>query len=158
MSRLKRLKIAKSVATVSLTGVLLLVGVTTAQADPPAQTKANFAIRVIKAEKGPTPKIDPRLQKMTRDLKPFQGQYNQFSLVIERVLKLAVNEQGAVALPGKKQFSIKMLGFTNARARRIRYQVQMPHTKMTRSVAPGGRTLDASHNGAALTIVSTTVR
>ncbi|HAN32868.1 MAG TPA: hypothetical protein DCQ06_14835 [Myxococcales bacterium] len=149
-------------SSVALCALLLCVWSADVQAAPPAdpaiKTKANFSIHVITAVKGDAPKIDPRLAKMARDLKPFQGQYNQFSLVVTRVLSLAVNEHGQVDLPGSKHFKIKMLNFVQSRARRIRYQVQMPHTKMTRSVAPGGRTLDATHNGSALTIVSTTVR
>lgn len=127
-------------------------------AAPPAASKkqAVFAMSVISASKGASPKMDPRLLKMARALKPFQGQYNQFQLVRQTELKLTALQSGALTLPGGKTFKLKLLEFTATK--RIRYEVEMPHTKMKRSVAPGARTLDALRHGPGLTIISTIAR
>ena len=124
----------------------------------PAKASAVFLVRVIEASKGPSPRMDPRLAAMQREFRPFLGQYNQFTLIRDQTLRLNLNQAGNVALPTGKRFGLTMLGFTTGKVRRIRYEVQMPRTRMKRSVAPGTRTLDVIRNGAKLTIISTTVR
>ncbi len=124
----------------------------------PATPSAVFLVRVIEASKGATARMDPRLSAMQREFRPFLGQYNQFALIRDQTLRLNLNQAGGVALPTGKRFGLTMLGFTAGKVRRIRYEVQMPRTRMKRSVAPGARTLDVIRNGAKLTIISTTVR
>ncbi len=139
-------------AWLAATLTLLLAGAAVA-APPPA--KASFHVQVIEASKGKTPKIDPRLNAISRQLKPFKGQFNQFMLVREQTLGLQLRQSGKVALPGGAFFGVTMLGRAGGR---VRYEIQMPNSRMKRSVAPGARTLDVSRNGAKLTIVSTAVR
>lgn len=124
----------------------------------PAAGGATFSVRVIEAAKGPVAKMDPRLAQMKREFRPFQGQYNQFTLVRDQTLRLSLNQAGAVMLPKGQRFGLKMLGFANGKVRRIRYEVQLPRSRMKRSVAPGARTLDVIQRGGKLTIISTTVR
>ncbi|MCO4760603.1 MAG: hypothetical protein KC502_03820 [Myxococcales bacterium] len=144
----------------AVTSILIAMGLmTSAFAAPPAASgTATFQIRVIEAAKGPAAHLDPRLGTMKRDFKPFKGQFNQFKLVRQQTLRLAISQQGGVQLPTGKRFGLKMLGFTTGKVRRIRYEVQMPRTRMKRSVAPGARTLDVIRNGPKLIIISTTVR
>ena len=123
-----------------------------------AAAGATFSVRVILAAKGPKPHLDPKLAQMKREFRPFQGQYNQFTLVRAQTLRLALNQSGAVALPKGQRFGLKMLGFSAGKVRRIRYEVQLPRSRMKRSVAPGARTLDVIQGGGKLTIISTTVR
>lgn len=125
---------------------------------PAAAAAAVFLVRVIEAQKGPAPKLDPRLVKMKREFGPFRGQFNQFTLIRDQTLRLGLNQAGKVGLPSGKEFGVKMLGFAGGKVRRVRYEVQMPRMRMKRSVAPGARTLDVIRNGAKLTIISTTVQ
>lgn len=131
-----------------------------AQSPAPAAAadQASFVVRVVEASKGPAAKRDPRLGEMERELRPFEGRYNTFSLLAEQTFTLAPGKTGQVALPGGGAFILELMGFQTGKVRRVRYQVTTPGARQTRSVAPGGRTLDAIPNGARLTIVSTTVR
>lgn len=130
----------------------------TAQSKAAAGPNASFTVQVIEASSAAAPHMDKRLEGMSRHLKPFQGQYNHFVLLTARDFNLAAGASGTVALPGDKTFGLQFTGFTEGKVRRVRYSVQMPHTRMKRSVAPGGQTLDVVRNGAKLTIVSTLVR
>ena len=130
-----------------------------APAPATAPSHANFSIQVIEASKSEHPHLDPRLASMKRHLKPFKGQYNRFALLKDKALKLKLNATDGVDLPGKKgRFALTLLGFTAGRVQRVRYQVQMPRTRMKRAVAKGGRTLDVIRSGDKLIIVSTVIR
>ena len=58
---------------------------------------------------------------------------------------------------GGDTFALTLLGIKAGRVRRARYRVAMPKFKMTRSVAPHGRTLDVVPQGDGVTIIATTV-
>ena len=140
---------------------MLAMGVaSSAPAQPKAApaTSASFSIAVIEAKKADKPYVDPRLKSMERHLKPFKGQYNHFGLLTSRLLQLKVNATDGVTLPGKRRFALTLLGFTNGKVQRVRYQVEMPRTRMKRAVAKGGQTMDVVRNGDKLIIVSTVVR
>jgi hypothetical protein len=127
-------------------------------APPPTAEQATFVVRVIEAARAPTAKVDERLIEMRAELRPFEGRYNTFTLIGEQTFTLALGKSAQAALPGGASFGVQLLGFQPGKVRRVRYQVTSPGARSTRSVAPGGRTLDAIPNGEKLTIVSTTVR
>jgi len=138
---------------------MLVMGVAiSSHAQAPAPTSATFSIQVIAASKGAQPKLDPRLESMKKHLKPFKGQYNRFELLTAKVLNLKVKAKGGVDLPGKRRFDLTLLGFTKGKVQRVRYQVEMPRTRMKRAVAKGGQTLDGIRSAQKLIIVSTVVR
>lgn len=146
---------------IGLIGVLLAGVAATAFAQPKAApgATASFHVQVIQASKADKPHLDKRLEAMNRHLRPFKGQYNRFVLLTARDFKLTAGSSGTVTLPGvKKTFAVQFTGFTGGKVKRVRYTVQMPHTRMKRSVAPGGQTLDVVRDGPKLTIVSTLVR
>lgn len=148
----------------SLLLALALVAPAVASADiaprPKAQPaqQATFVVRVIEASTADAPKVDPRLAEMQRELRPFEGRYNNFALLAEQTFTLGIGKSGQLALPGGGAFVLELMGFQPGKVQRVRYQVTTPGARQTRSVAPGGRTLDAIPNGKRLTIVSTTVR
>ena len=121
-------------------------------------TQAAFSVVVIEASKGPAAKMDPRLGDLARELQTFQKDYNAFTVVTQQVLQLTVNGRGTVRLPAGAEFAITLLGFTPGAVVRARHQVELPRTKMTRAMAPGGRTLDVVPAGDRLTIIATTLK
>lgn len=125
---------------------------------PPPPTSASFSVQVIEASKADKPYVDPRIASTERHLKPFKGQYNRFGLLSARMIKLTVGATDGVTLPGKQRFILTLLGFTAGKVQRVRYQVEMPRTRMKRAVAKGGQTLDVVRNGDKLIIVSTVVK
>jgi len=148
----------QALATTWLTMLLVGVGLP-AFAQAPVPTHANFEIQVIEASKGAQAHLDPRLASMKKHLGPFKGQYNRFKLLSARMFKLKVNASDGVDLPGKKRrFALTFLGFTTGKVQRVRYQVEMPRTRMKRAVAKGGQTLDVIRSRNKLIIVSTVVR
>ena len=147
---LRMIAIAASVST------LLLSSWAFAQSKP--RSSASFIVRVIEASQVEKPKVDPKVEPIKRHLKPFRGRYNQFVMLTNKTLLIKANQSGKITLPGNKHFSLTLLGFTSGRVQRVRYEVQMPRTRMKRSVAPGAQTLDAIRNGPKMTIVSTIVR
>ncbi len=146
--------------TMLIMGTAIAATAAFAQAPAPPPTQATFAIQVIEASKGDAARLDPRLASMKKHLRPFKGQYNRFELRKARVLKLKLNATDGVDLPGKKKgrFALTLIGFTTGKVRRVRYQVEMPRTRMKRAVAKGGRTLDVIRSGEKLIIVSTVIR
>ena len=143
------------------TCAMLCMGVASsafAQAKAAPATSASFSIQVIEASKADKPYVDPRLAATKRHLKPFQGQFNRFGLLSSRMMRLTVGATDGVTLPGKQRFILTLLGFTNGKVRRVRYQVEMPRTRMKRAVAKGGQTLDVVRSGDKLIIVSTVVQ
>ncbi len=125
---------------------------------PPALEQATFVVRIIEASRVGSPAVDARLGDMRHELRPFEGRYNQFTLIGEQVHTLAIDKIAQTTLPGKSLFTLQFLGFQSGKVRRVRYLASSAGARSTRSVAPGGRTLDAIPNGEKLTIVSTTVR
>ena len=150
------LKSKRWVATITSMSVLLLSSWVEAQAKP--RTSASFLVRVIEAAQVKNPKKDPKMDPIRRHLKPFKGRYNQFILLSSKNMTIQTGNSGKIKLPGNKHFTLTLLGFTTGRVQRVRYEVQLPRTRMKRSVAPGGQTLDAIRNGPKMTIVSTIVR
>lgn len=135
------------------------VAQTKAPPRPVPVSKASFQVALIEASKTEKPFTDPKLGALGGHLRPFQGKYNRFVLVTKKVLTLPSGGRGAVAIPGRGDFAITFLGVSAGKVGRVRYQVELPKrgTKMTRSVAPGGQTLDVIPSGGKVTIVSTTV-
>lgn len=142
--------------TLLLVGLASLAAPTTALAQP-APTSAGFAIRVIEGSKAPAPKVDPRLGDLKRELQTLHQQYNSFTLVSEQTLRLQTGARGAVRLPDGAEFAIHLLEFATAPVLRARHSVEFPGHRSTRSVAPGGRTLDVKPAGDKLLIICTTV-
>jgi len=141
-----------------LAAVLALpFGVPAAEAQVPPD-RATFSVTVIEASKGPGPKVDPRLGDLSRELQTFQKDYNQFTIVTQQALSLANGARGSVRLPDGAEFAITLLGFTPGPVLRARHQVEMPRMKMTRAMAPGGRTLDVVPAGDRMTIIATTLQ
>ncbi len=138
--------------------MLLLLPLHAAAQEPsaPLPDRAAFAVRLIEATHAAVPSVDPRLQDMTRELQSFQ-KFNKFAIVGESVLQLANGARGAVKLPDGREFAIQLLGFTPGKLQRARHVVELPGMKMTRAVAPGGRTLDVVPGQDKLTIISTLV-
>ncbi|MEY3015050.1 MAG: hypothetical protein RIT45_3785 [Pseudomonadota bacterium] len=137
----------------------LALPVVASAADPGATGgTATFVVRVIEASQAAAPKVDARLGEMRREMRPFEGRYNHFTLLSEQTFTLQIGKDGSVSLPGGGAFVLELMGFVPGKVRRVRYQVTSPGAKQTRSVAPGGRTLDAIPNDKSLTIVATTVR
>ncbi|MFZ4579427.1 MAG: hypothetical protein ACOYOB_13625 [Myxococcota bacterium] len=124
----------------------------------PLPDRAAFAVRVVEATRAATPKMDPRLGDLERELRVFQKDYNSFVLVRDQTLILPVGGRGSLRLPDGAEFAIQLLGFTPGKVLRARHVVEMPRMKMTRAVAPGGRTLDVLPGQDRMTIVSTTVQ
>lgn len=138
-----------------LTGCLLLLAplyasAAMAQADPGPTT---FTVRVIEASHGAAPAIDPSLQPILSELKHFPD-YNKFAVLRTEPLLLKLNQRGVVKLPDGAEFAITLL---DGPVGRVRHKVEMPHTRTTRSVAYGGRTLDVLPGSGKVTIVWTTV-
>ncbi len=125
--------------------------------DAVAPEQASFVVRVIEASRADA-SVDPRLEDMRRELKPFDGRFSRFALISEASFALAAQSSREIALPGGAQFILQFLGLQSGKVQRVRYQATMPGGKTTRSVASGARTLDAIQNGEKLTIVSTLVR
>jgi hypothetical protein len=124
---------------------------------PKPHTRASFTVYVIAATKAPTDFVDPKLKALERDLGPFKARFNHFALVKAESLALSKDATGSLILPGGDTFSLTLLGIKAGRVRRARYRVAMPKFKMTRSVAPHGRTLDVVPQGDGVTIIATTV-
>ena len=128
------------------------------EAQTKTRTNASFHVRVIEAAQVAKPKRDPKMDPIRRHLKPFKGRYNQFTLLSSKNMTIETGKSGRIKLPGKKHFTVLLLGFTTGRVQRVRYEVQLPRSRMKRSVAPGAQTLDAIRHGPKMTIVSTIVR
>ncbi len=128
-----------------------------AQVPAPSADRAAFSVLVIEATKAPVPRIDPRLNDLKTQLAALHRDFNVFSLVREQTLTLATGGRGVVKLLGTAEFSIEFLGFTPGNVQRARHKVTMPGVTMTRSVAPGGRTLDVVPGSDRLTVIATTV-
>ncbi len=127
-------------------------------AEDAAPATATFVVRVIEASKGDTPSVDPRIEEMRRELRPFESRYNRFALVREATFTLQPQGSQEVALPANSKFALQFVGLQPGKVPRVRYQATTPGGRTMRSVAPGARTLDAIGNGDKLTIVSTLVR
>lgn len=140
------------------TAALVLLPVAPVLANDAVPDRASFSVAVIEASKGPTARMDPRLGDLARELQTFQKDYNTFTVATQQVLQLAVNGRGAVRLPDGAEFAITLLGFTPGAVVRARHQVELPRTKMTRAMAPGGRTLDVVPAGERLTIIATSLK
>ena len=151
------MRLALAVATCTMLN-MGVAGSALAQAKPAPPTSASFPIQVIEASKADKPYLDPRLAATERHLKPFKGQFNRFSLLSARMMELKVGGTDGVTLPGKQRFILTLLGFTDGKVQRVRYQVEMPRTRMKRAVAKGGQTLDVVRSGDKLIIVSTVVQ
>lgn len=117
---------------------------------------AAFAVRLIEATHAPAASMDPRLNEIARELQAFQ-KFNHFSIVGDQVLQLGTGARGALKLPDGREFAIQLLGFTPGKVQRARHIIEMPGMKMTRAVAPGGRTLDVVPGTDKLIIISTVV-
>lgn len=128
-----------------------------AQAPSPSADRAAFNVLVIEATKAAAPHIDPRLNDLKAQLAALHRDFNVFSLVREQTLTLAAGGRGVVKLLGAAEFSIEFLGFTPGNVQRARHKVTMPGVTMTRSVAPGGRTLDVVPGSDRLTVIATMV-
>ena len=153
---MKGLKTIRAIAVTA--SMLVLASSSWAEAQAKPRTSASFHVRVIEAAQVKAPKQDPKMNPIRRHLKPFKGRYNQFTLLNSAKLTIETGKSGRIKLPGNKHFTLILLGFTAGRVQRVRYEVQLPRTRMKRSVAPGAQTLDAIRNGPKMTIVSTVVR
>ncbi|MSP90216.1 MAG: hypothetical protein EXR79_00185 [Myxococcales bacterium] len=120
-----------------------------------APQRAVLAVRVIGASKAPAARVDPRLRDIERELKAFQSDFNEFTLVREQQLSLDVGMRGVVKLTDGADFVVTFLGLTPGPAARARCKVETPRNVQTLTMAIGGRTLDILPAGDRATIVST---
>ena len=127
----------------------------TAEAQPAAS--AGFSVRIIEGTKGATAHVDPRLNDLRRELVSLHQEYNVFSLASEHALRLQVGQRSPISLPDGAELALQLLEIVAGPPIRVRHVLELPKSKSTRSVAPGGRTLDVRAGTARLIIICTTV-
>ena len=146
-----------------LTAVCLALTVATgavpawAQSAQPAAAAAGFQVRIIEGTKGPAAKVDPRLGDLHRELEALHKDYNNFNLLTQTGMRLQVGQRNALKLPDGAELAISLLEIAAGPPLRVRHVVELPKSKSTRAVAPGGRTLDVRPFGDKLIIICTTV-
>jgi hypothetical protein len=128
-----------------------------ALADPAATASAGFQVRIIEGSKGPAAKVDPKLVDVRRELEALHHDFNTFSLLSEHGLRLHPGQRSTVQLPDGATLAIQLLELLAGPPLRVRHTVELPKSKSTRAVAPGGRTLDVRPMGSKIVIICTTI-
>lgn len=149
---------ALRVAVVAVVAGVAPVLMPTAHAQPAAAAaSAGFSVRVIEGTKAAAPRVDPRLSDLRRELVSLHQDYNVFALVSEHALRLQVGQRNQIKLPDGAELALQLLEIVSGPPIRVRHVLELPKSKSTRSVAPGGRTLDVRAGAERLIIICTTV-
>ena len=144
-------------ALIAAAGTFLAVP-NSADAQPAAAAaSAGFSVRVIEGTKAAAARVDPRLNDLRRELVSLHQDYNVFSLVSEHALRLQVGQRNQIKLPDGADLALQLLEIVAGPPIRVRHVLELPKSKSTRSVAPGGRTLDVRAGTERLIIICTTV-
>ncbi len=151
---------ACAVAQASVVATALVAPALTAsaQAQPAAATaSAGFSVRIIEGTKAATARVDPRLNDLRRELVSLHQDYNAFALVSEHALRLQIGQRNQIKLPDGAELALQLLEIVAGPPIRVRHLLELPKSKSTRSVAPGGRTLDVRAGAERLIIICTAV-
>lgn len=125
-------------------------------ADSPAQN-ASLEVTVIEGSKGDTPRLDPKLEPLRKELEKL-APFRVFRLLNTSVLSLTPGQKQPVKLPDGSQADVQVTEIVSGPPYKVRYALTLPGSRQSRVAARGARFVDVLPAGEKVWVVSIAVQ